>query len=328
MSKFKEQTLYFSAGFWYNIFMSENKILEVKNLTVMMKERFLVKDVSFSVENGECVGIIGQDRSGKTSLIKAIAGSLPISFGQVIIDGNDISQNSQILKEVSICLDPPMFFKYQSVFENMKFLTSLNEDTTKEDILKVLSDFGLAHKKSTKVLFLSYYEKKLMALALAFLTKAKLFLLDEPFKSLPPDNVDDIKKHIKQIRKQGTSIIITSRNLETIEDMCDRFIFMEDRSIISYLSNEQCQDFDENKTYAFVAVKYPHYAGKLITDSFGMNVKLLGNKVLFDTDEDTLADIVKFLTKNRITIFKAGYLSKKAEKIFADLAPFYKEVKS
>lgn len=305
--------------------MSENKILVVKDLTVLIKDRFLVKNINFSMESGECYGLIGEDKSGKTSLLKAIIGSLPISSGNVVVDGKDTIEHSEILKEVSICLDPPMFFKYQTIYENFKFLSGLNDKIDKESIIKVLNKFNLAHKLKTRVLFLSYYEKKLMALALAFLTKPKLLLLDEPFKALPPDSVDEIKKYIEEIRQQGTSVIISSRNLESIEDICDKFIFMENKEIKEILTNNQCHKFDTNKTYAFVSVKYPHYTGKLIIEKFNLKVKLLDNKVLFEADEDTVADIVKFITSNKIAIYKAGYLSKKSEKIFANLAPYYKE---
>lgn len=305
--------------------MSKNNILVVKDLTVLIRDRFLVKNVSFSMEEGECYGIVGEDKSGKTSLIKTISGSLPISSGKVYIDNKDIMEDESVLKELSICLDPPMFFKYQSIYENMKFLASLNDEEDEERILKTLSKFDLAHKKDTKVLFLSYYEKKLMALALALLTKVKLLLLDEPFKGLPPDHAYEIKKHIKELKRAGTSIIITSRSLEPIEDICSKIIFMANKEITNIMTNSQCQAFDDSKTYAFLSVKYPHYVGKLIIDNFNLKVKLLGNRVLFETDESVLADVIKFITKSRIAIFKAGYLSQKSEKIFADLASYYKE---
>ena len=305
--------------------MNKNKVLQVSDLSVLMKERFLVKNVSFSVDSGECIGLIGEDRSGKTSLIKAVSGSLPVSSGQVFIEGKNIVEENYVLKDVNICLDPPVFFKYQSVFENIKYLSMLSENNDREKIIKVLNKFGLAHKMKTKVLFLSYYEKKLMALALAFLTEPKLLLLDEPFKGLPAESINEIKTHIQQIRQLGTSVIISSRNLETLEDICDKFIFMENRSIREILPNSACKKFNQDTNYAFIEVKYPHYAGKLVIDNFNLKVKLLGKKVLVEADEDSVTQIVRFLTKNKIIIHKAGYLSKKAEKIFADLAPYFKE---
>lgn len=305
--------------------MDNKLILEINNLSVLMKERFLVKDVSFCVNKGECVGIIGEDKSGKTSLIKAISGSLPVSSGQVLVDGKNIVEENYVLKDVNICLDPPVFFKFQSVYENVKYLSALSESNNKEKIIKVLNKFNLAHKMKTKVLFLSYYEKKLMALALAFLTEPKLLLLDEPFKGLPPESVEEIKSYLQDIQKQGTTIIISTRNFETLEELCDEFIFMENRTIKKIMTNKDCKNLDNGTNYAFVELKYPHYAGKLIMDNFNLKVKVFGKKVLFEASESTVADIVKFITQNKIIIYKAGYLNKKAERILANLTPYFKE---
>lgn len=307
--------------------MNDNTILEIKNLTVFIKDHFLVKDVNFSMQHGQCFGIVGVDKSGKTSLIKTIAGSLPISDGYIIVCGKNIKDHPEVLEQTGICLDPPMFFKYQTVFENMRYLTALGGKHNKEDIVKALNKFNLAHKMNTRVLFLSYYEKKLMALALAFLTSPKLLLLDEPFSSLPPEDVDDVKKYITELQKTGTSVIIAARSVDGLENLCEKVIFMANRSVIEILSKEELKKFalDETPTFAFVEVKYPHYAGKLIMENFDLPVKLLGKKVLFNTDEDKTAEIVRFLTKTKIAIYKAGYLSKTEEKVFASLAPYFKE---
>ena len=301
-----------------------NLILEVKNLSVLIKERFLVKNVSFSLDEGCCLGVLGEDKSGKTSLIKAIGGALPIGEGQVFVDDIDIKANPVELNSVNLCLDPPMFFKFQSVFDNFKYLTTLSGNYDKEKIIKILEKFGLSGKISTKVLFLSYYEKKLMALALAFLNKPKLLLLDEPFKGMTKTSILKIKSYINQLKQSGTAIIVTSRSFEVLEDFCDGFIFMENRSVVKVLSKEECDRLKEGPTYAFVEVKQPNYAGKLVSENFDLTVTLYENKVLFDANEDETAKIVRFLSKNQIEIYKAGFLNKKAEKIFANLAPYFK----
>jgi len=306
--------------------MEKKIILEVNNLSVLIKERFLVKNVSFSVEEGSCVGIIGEDESGKTSLIKAVSAALPISDGQVYYCSKDVkAKGLEAVRDIGLCLDPPVFFKYQTVMDNMQYLSMLSEKNDKENIIKVLNKFNIAHKMKKKVLFLSYYEKKLMALALAFLTEPKLLILDEPFKSLPPERVTEIRTFIEEIKAKGTTIIISSRNYESVEDLCDKFIFMENKSIKETLTKKECNKYSNSNTYAFIKVKYPHYCGELVINNFGLKVKVFNKRILFEADEDTVADIVKFLTRNRIAIYKAGYLSRKTEKIFASLAPYFKE---
>lgn len=305
--------------------MEKEVILDIKNLSVLVNERFLVKNVSLSMVEGDCLGIIGEDHSGKTSLIKTITGSLPISDGQVFLLGKDISKNQRDVGDVGLCLDPPVFFKYQTVMQNFIYLCSLSGKVDKQKILFALNKFNLAHKMKKHVFFLSYYEKKLMALALAYVNRPKLMILDEPFKGLPSSSIQDMKDYIHELQENGTHVIIASRYYSPIENICNKFVFMEGRTVKSILNHEQCEKYSNENTFAFVQVKYPHYCGKLIMQKFGIDVKILGKKILFEADEDLTAEIVKFFTKNRISVHKAGYLNKKYERIFANLTPYFKE---
>jgi ABC-type multidrug transport system ATPase subunit len=308
--------------------MEKEKILSIQNLSVLMGERFLLKNISFSMEQGDCIGIVGEDKSGKTSLIKAITGSLPISDGHIVIFGCDIQEDPTILTEIALCLDPPVFFKYQTVENNIEYLCSLTDKIDKQKIDEALDKFNLTDKRKKHVFFLSYYERKLMALALAFIKRPKIMILDEPFKGLPSSSVQNMKDYIKELRSSGTNVILSSRDYAPIENLCNRYIFMENRQIKSTLSRKECEKLSEQNLFAFVEVKYPNYCGKLVIEKFGIDVKVLGNKILFEADEDLAAEIVQLFTVNKLSVYKAGYLSKKSERIFANLTPYFKEENS
>ena len=302
-------------------------VIEAKNLSVIIKDRFLVKNVYLTLKKGECVGVLGEDKSGKTSLIKAISGSLPIAPGQAFILGEDIYYNKKVLTKVSTCFDPPMFFKYQTVMDNMKYISSLSENNSKEKIIQTLKMFGIEKIKKTRIMFLPYYQKKLMALALAFLTEPEILLLDEPYKNLPPEPLKIVKNAIKAAQKKVTTIIITSQNIEQLENDCDRFVFMEERAIKSILDSSTVEEITDKNSYAFIKVKYPHYVGKLLIDNFKIKVKILGRRVLFNANEEETAKMVRFITKQNLAVYGAGYVTRKAEKIFAELTPYFKEEK-
>ena len=274
------------------------KVIEAKNLSVIIKDRFLVKNVYLSLKKGECVGVLGEDKSGKTSLIKAISGSLPIAP-----------------------------FKYQTVLDNIQYISSLSENKSKKKIKDMLKKFGIEKQMDTRVMFLPYYQKKLMALALAFLTEPEILLLVEPFKNLPAEYLKIVKDAIKSARAKGTTVIITAQNIEQLENECSRFVFMEDRGIKSILNKEDVEDITEEISYAFIKVKYPHYVGKLLMDNFDIKVKLLDKRVLFEASEDEVAKMVKFITRQSLSIYAAGYLTRKTEKILAELTPYFKEEK-
>ncbi|MBP3619324.1 MAG: ABC transporter ATP-binding protein [Clostridia bacterium] len=308
--------------------MNKNNLLVVNNLSVIIKDRFLVKNVSFSLPVGECYGIVGEDRSGKTSLLKVLSGSLPISQGQIFIENEDASANLSAFAKTSVCLDPPVFFKFQTVLNNLQYLSMLSGVHSKKEIIEVLKKFNLEKKLKTRVLFLSYFEKKLMALALAFLTKPKLMLLDEPFKNLPEAQIKQLKEHLTQLQLNGSSILISSQKIENLEEDCSKIIFMQDREIKQILTNNQCEKLVGEKEFAFVKVKYPHYTGTLLIKNFGLKVKILGNKVLFNGDEEKTSEIVRHLTVSKIETYSAGMITQKTEKIFASLTPFFKEEKN
>ena len=303
---------------------SEN-VLEVKNLSVLIKERFLIKDISFSLKHGETLGIVGDDGSGKTSLIKTLTGSLPISDGSITIYGKNIELHPEVLNQVGICLDPPVFFKFQSVIDNMMYLCSLSGHNDKVKIVRTLKKFNLDTKMRKKVYSLSFYERKLMALALAFVTNPKLLILDEPFKSLPVQDIFQIRKYIAELRENGTTIIMTAKTYDSLEDQCDTYLFMANRKIFELLPRKECEKYSTTKTYAFVEVKYPHYCGKMVMEKFDYKVKLIGKKVLFEADEDATAEIVRFFTRNKLAVYSAGYINNKSERIFARLTPYFKE---
>lgn len=301
-------------------------ILDIENLSVIIKERYLVKNISLSVDEGEAIALVGGDGSGKTSLLKTITHSLPITEGNIFVCGRNVTEKESY-SNVGISLDPPVFFKFQTVFNNLAYLTKISGNFDKIGILDALKAVGLERRAKVLVLFLSYAEKKLMSLALAFLTKPKLLLLDEPFKSLSKKQCEIVKSQIKKLQEQGTAVVISTCTLEDVSDICSKYYFMENRQITKTVENTDVVEYLTDKEMAFVEVKYPHYVGKMIIDSFGLHVKLLGNKVVFDTDEDTLAKIVVELSGSKITVFKAGYLNSYAEKVLASLTPYFKEAK-
>lgn len=305
--------------------MNEEKVLVVENLSVLMKDRFLVRDVSFSLNQGDTLGIIGEEKSGKSSLIKTIIGTLPISDGKIYVYGNDIQEYPEILHQVGLCLDPPVFFKFQSIFDNIVYLCSLAGKVDKQKIVEVLNKFHLAEKMHKKVWKLSFYEKKCMALALAFINEPRLLILDEPFKSLPVQSVQRLRHYIEELKEKNTTIVMTAKKYDSLEDQCDYYMFMSQRKVVNLLPRKQCEKFSTSKTYAFIEVKYPHYCGKMIAQEFGYRVKIMNKRVLFEADEDATAEIVKYFTNNNLSVYSAGYISSKSERIFASLTPYFKE---
>lgn len=306
--------------------MENKEVLKIDNITTLIKEKFLVKNISFSLHVGEVLGIIGEDKSGKSSLLKVITGALPVTEGDIYLDGISIIRNQKLQREIDICLDPPMFFKFQTVVDNMKYISSLNDEFKMNDINEILEKFDLLDKKNVAVRKLNFFEKKRMALALAFLCPAKVVILDEPFKNLDDSFKSKLKAYIKKLSNAGTSFILTGRTTDDLEDLCHTFMFLENKQIKNIMTNKDVKNFSNDTVYTFIKTKTPNYAGKLIIKNYGLDVKILNNRVLLlNIDEDKTAETIKFLSSNKIEILSAGIISNKAEQIFASLTPYFKE---
>lgn len=306
--------------------MENKEILKVDNVTTLIKEKFLVKNVSFSLHAGEIIGIIGEDKSGKSSLLKVITEALPVTEGNIYLDGKSVIKNKKLQRSIDICLDPPMFFKFQTIQDNMQYISSLNDEFKSKDIDEMLTKFNLMDKKKVPVRKLNFFEKKRMALALAFIRPAKVIILDEPFKSLDDQFKKQVKMYIKELSKKGSGFLLTGRDVEELQDICHTFIFLENKQIVKIMTNTELKNFQDDIIYTFIKTKTPNYAGKLVKEKFNEEVKILNNRVLLsNVDEEKTAEIVKFLTQNKIEILSAGTISTKAEQIFASLTPLFKE---
>lgn len=301
--------------------MEDKVVLSVENLSTLVKKKFLLNHISFSLHEGEILGIIGGKGSGKTSLIKAISNALPVSEGDIYLDGISLVKNKKLQSKINLCLDPPMFFKFQSVKNNLKFMSSLKNNYNKQKMLSSLEQFEMKKRKNSKVIRLNFYEKKKMAIALTFITDASVYILDEPFKGLDEQFSLNLKKFLRQLAKKGGSVILTSESADTLTDVCDTFIFLNDRTVETVMTNENVVNFVDDELYTFIETPYPNYAGKLLRDEKGLEVKLLDNKVLLQNiSEEECANLITFLTEKKIEIKNAGTLTDKTEQIFASLA--------
>ena len=177
-------------------------------------------------------------------------------------------------------------------------------------------------RKNSKVLRLNFYEKKKMAIALTFITDARVYILDEPFKGVDEEFSLNLKKFLRQLAKKGGSVILTSESADSLTDVCDTFLLLANRTVDAIMPNENVVNFVDEENYTFIETPYPNYAGKLLRDEKGLEVKLLNNKVLLtDCDEEECAKLITFLTEKKIEVKSAGTLTDKTEQIFASLAP-------
>ena len=217
-------------------------IIEVKGLGKKYKGNafYSLENATFTIEEGDIIGLLGKNGSGKSTLLKILAKSQNPTEGNVFFNGRDIFKEDNILKDFGIMIEP-VFFPQISVEENLKLYLKIHKKEQYQDnIEKILKLVGLWEAKDRKPIDFSFGMKQRTALALALVTEPQFVLLDEPFVGLDPIGVKNLLEILKQWSKVNkTSMIISSHQLAELEDLCTRYLFIESGIIDDKISTEQ-----------------------------------------------------------------------------------------
>lgn len=194
--------------------------IEVKNLTVKYGNMTAVDNISFSVKQGEIYGIIGPNGAGKTSTLECIEGLRHSKSGEINILGSDSRDRSSFYKKVGVQLQETKFQDNVKVKELLALYGSFYGNPADADAL--LKQFDLSEKKTSFVKKLSGGQKQKLAIILALIGNPKILVLDEISTGLDPHARVQIWGKIKELNKQGITILMTTHFMEEAEQLCDR----------------------------------------------------------------------------------------------------------
>ncbi len=202
-------------------------MLEVKNLTMQFGSLTAVNDISFDLQKGEILGILGANGAGKTTIFRIILGVLKQTEGTVLYNGEtiDISKNDEI---GFLAEERALLTKY-TVYKQLKFfaeLKGMDKKTINEQIDYWLEFFSITEKKHDKIKELSKGNQQKIQLIASVMHKPKFLILDEPFSGLDPFNVSLFKKVILKMQSEGCSIIFSSHRLDHVEYFCENIIVL------------------------------------------------------------------------------------------------------
>ncbi|MEE1187318.1 MAG: ABC transporter ATP-binding protein [Acutalibacteraceae bacterium] len=208
-------------------------LLEVKDLEVCYGVIRALKKISFEVNEGEIVSLIGANGAGKTTTMQSIMGLIPINSGNVIYDGQDITRtpgHKLVKLGMSQVPEGRRVFQELTVYENlvMGAYTQTDKKKIKEDIDEVCSKFPRLYERRKQVAgTLSGGEQQMLAMGRAMMSHPKLLMLDEPSMGLSPLLVDQIFEIIKDYHKSGTTILLVEQNAKKALSISDRAYVLE-----------------------------------------------------------------------------------------------------
>lgn len=202
-------------------------IIEIKNLCKFFGTEQVLKDVSCSFETGKIHGIVGNNGSGKTVLMKCICGFLRPDSGTIFINHEEVGLYQDFPKDIGIIIETPGFLPHLSGTQNLKILASLQKKANDHTIRAVLEQVGLDPNTKKPVGKYSLGMRQRLGFAQAIMEDPSLLILDEPFNGLDKYGVVHIRNVIKGLREEGKTIILASHNQVDIDELCDTVCEMD-----------------------------------------------------------------------------------------------------
>lgn len=205
-------------------------IIQVNNLSKHYKEIKAVDDISFTVNQGEIYGFLGQNGAGKSTTIRMLLTLVEPTHGHIEIFGSNLhNHRKEILREVGAIIEKPDLYKYLTALENLSIFAKLSGiRATKKQLLHQLEMVGLKNRVNSKIKTYSQGMKQRLGIAVALVHDPKLIILDEPTNGLDPPGIADMRNLILQLSKeQGKTIFISSHLLSEIEMIADKMLILD-----------------------------------------------------------------------------------------------------
>lgn len=208
-------------------------MIEVRNISKTLKGNQVLKDISYTFENGKIYGIYGYNGCGKTMFLRAIAGLLVLDKGQIIIDGKELHKDVSFPDSTGIVIEHMELLPNYTALENLKILSKIRKTASDDDMKEALEKVGLKPDSSQKVKKFSLGMKQRLNIAQAIFEGQKILLLDEPTNAIDEKGIELIYDLLRSLKNQGATIIIASHHKEDLYELCDETIKIEKGMIVN-----------------------------------------------------------------------------------------------
>ncbi len=201
--------------------MKEQKGIQVIHVYKSFGKETVLKDVSFTIPPGSIYGVVGNNGSGKTVLMKCICGFMKCDRGRILVGGRQVGKEVDFPDRLGVIIETPGFIPNLSGFKNLKILASLKGRITKKEIRETIRRVGLDLDMKKPVAKYSLGMRQRLGIAQAIMEEPEVLVLDEPFNGLDRYGVVEIRELLKELKADGKSILLASHNAQDIEELCD-----------------------------------------------------------------------------------------------------------
>ncbi|MDE7366372.1 MAG: ATP-binding cassette domain-containing protein [Lachnospiraceae bacterium] len=213
-------------------------MIQIKNLNLNIKGHLILSDVNMTMQKGKIYGLVGNNGSGKTMLMKCICGFIHPTSGEVIVNDEVIGRDADYIKDAGIIIENPGFIPYYSGMKNLRMLSEINGTADKTKIRETMEICGLNPELKLPVKKYSLGMRQRLGIAQAIMEEQSVLILDEPMNGLDKEGVAAIRELLLKMKEQGRLIILASHNREDIDVLCDEVFEVEKGKIREIIKGE------------------------------------------------------------------------------------------
>jgi ABC-2 type transport system ATP-binding protein len=285
--------------------LSEEKIIEVKNLSKEFKELKAVNSLNLNVLKGDVFGFLGPNGAGKSTTIRMLLSLISPSEGEIKIFGKLLkNERIAILKRIGAIVEKPDFYGYLSAYKNLEILGKISGiDVTNKKIMEILDLVGLEKRFKSKVKTFSHGMKQRLGLAQALLHDPDLIILDEPTTGLDPQGMKEIRELILHLsRDKQKTLFLSSHILYEVELVANRMIIInKGKTMVEGAVNDL---LNMNKMKVTFEVNDSEKVTQLLSATAYINdlESVANNTMIFSMSSEKIAPLNKYLVENKIDV--------------------------
>ena len=208
--------------------------IQLTDVVKDIKGKRIIDHVSLQMESGKISGLKGVNGSGKTMLMRLIAGLITPTSGSILINGKRLGKDITFPESIGILIENPAFLDAYSGFDNLKMLASIQKKITDDHIRETLPLVGLDPQDKKKYRKYSLGMKQRLGIAAAVMEEPDIVILDEPTNALDSDGVAMLKEILKRQKERNALVVISCHDLDTLKELSDEIFLMESGTLKPY----------------------------------------------------------------------------------------------
>jgi ABC-2 type transport system ATP-binding protein len=296
-------------------------IVELKNVTKVIKGRTIIDNISFHVNKGEVFGFLGPNGAGKTTTIRMIVGLMGITSGDITVGGSSIKSSFEdAVRHIGAIVENPEMYKFLTGYQNLVHYARMSKGISKEKIAETVELVGLTERIHDKVKTYSLGMRQRLGLAQCLLHDPQVLILDEPTNGLDPAGIREIRDYVRLLaREKSLAVIVSSHLLSEMEMMCDRIGIIQNGRLIDVQLVHELVHGKTEITYELEVVPSDKALALIETHYPNVRANRSRNGITVELPKEEIPTLVKTFVTNDIQVFAIKEVAKTLEDRFLEL---------